>query len=298
MPLLSERTSSQTIKLLFIGESGSGKTGALMALAAAGYNVRILDLDNGVDILEDLSTQPRYAGIPPERLSAITITETMKIIGNKVYPSKGDVWQKSINLLANWVDGERRYGAIKTWTPNDVLVIDSLTFLAKAAHNAHLALNGKLFKEVSQNEGRRDIGAAQSMIEDLLKLLYDVSVPCHVILISHVTYTNATSGSQPDRDSEQHWIGGQGFPSAIGRALSPRIPRYFNNMLICRTVGAGLHAKHRIFPTAQIVEGQVINAKTTRPSKMPPEFPIETGLADFFRLIRGPGPEEKSKVPS
>ena len=61
MPALSDHQSSQTTKMLFIGDSGSGKTGALASLAAAGYNLRILDVDNGVDILANLLRDPQVA---------------------------------------------------------------------------------------------------------------------------------------------------------------------------------------------------------------------------------------------
>ena len=40
-------------KMLYLGHTGAGKTGSLAALAAAGYNVRILDLDKGTQILRD-----------------------------------------------------------------------------------------------------------------------------------------------------------------------------------------------------------------------------------------------------
>ena len=58
MPLFDQFAASQTIKALFMGHSGAGKTGALAALAAAGYNVRVLDLDKGVEILAGLAMDP------------------------------------------------------------------------------------------------------------------------------------------------------------------------------------------------------------------------------------------------
>ena len=51
MPKGSAHTSAIITKMLLIGASGSGKTGALASLAAAGYKLRILDYDNGLDFL-------------------------------------------------------------------------------------------------------------------------------------------------------------------------------------------------------------------------------------------------------
>ena len=39
------------VKMLYVGTSGTGKTGSLASLVAAGYKLRVLDLDNGVGTL-------------------------------------------------------------------------------------------------------------------------------------------------------------------------------------------------------------------------------------------------------
>ena len=52
MPNLSNhQSSSELVKLLFIGDSGTAKTGALVSLVKAGYHLRIIDFDNGLDAL-------------------------------------------------------------------------------------------------------------------------------------------------------------------------------------------------------------------------------------------------------
>jgi hypothetical protein len=51
MPNLANHQSSNFTKLLLIGDSGSGKTGSLTSLVAAGYKLRIWDFDNGLDPL-------------------------------------------------------------------------------------------------------------------------------------------------------------------------------------------------------------------------------------------------------
>ena len=42
MPPLSESTASHFVKLMYIGDSGTGKTGSLASLAAAGYKLRLV----------------------------------------------------------------------------------------------------------------------------------------------------------------------------------------------------------------------------------------------------------------
>ena len=52
MPTLSNHQSNEYTKLLIEGDSGSGKTGALCSLVEAGYKLRILDFDNGLEPLK------------------------------------------------------------------------------------------------------------------------------------------------------------------------------------------------------------------------------------------------------
>ena len=56
MASIKNHTSVDVTKLLLVGDSGSGKTASLATLANAGYKLRILDFDNGLDILPEFLT--------------------------------------------------------------------------------------------------------------------------------------------------------------------------------------------------------------------------------------------------
>ena len=51
MVKLSQHHSGKFIKVMLIGDSGTGKTGSLSSLVED-YELRILDFDNGVDIIK------------------------------------------------------------------------------------------------------------------------------------------------------------------------------------------------------------------------------------------------------
>ena len=57
MTSFKDHISTQRAKLMIVGDSGSGKTASLASLANAGYNVRILDFDDGLDIPPLLATR-------------------------------------------------------------------------------------------------------------------------------------------------------------------------------------------------------------------------------------------------
>ena len=52
MPSMLEHESNNLVKVMVASDSGSGKTGALASLVDAGFNLRILDFDNGLSVLK------------------------------------------------------------------------------------------------------------------------------------------------------------------------------------------------------------------------------------------------------
>ena len=56
MASIKNHQSTDVTKLLLVGDSGSGKTASLAQLANAGYNLRILDYDDGLAILPEFLT--------------------------------------------------------------------------------------------------------------------------------------------------------------------------------------------------------------------------------------------------
>lgn len=271
MPKLRDHTSAATTKMLYVGDTGSGKTGSLASLAAAGYNLRILDLDNGIDVLVNYLRDPK-SPYGPEALDRViyeTLTDPMKNVNGKLMPSKATVWQKSMKLLDNWTvanGASEDLGPISSWTPQDVLVIDSLTFLSTAALNFILSMNTR----IGQKPHQSDWYDGQLLVEGLLQMLYDVNVKCNVIVCSHITYIGEEGGPQ------------HGYPSSLGKSLSPKIGRYFNSMLMARSQGQGAATKRKLFTSTT----GMVELKNTAPLKVKADYPLETGLADYFRDIR------------
>jgi len=281
LPNITQHQSAQTTKLLLIGDSGSGKTGALMSLAEAGYKLRIIDVDNGLDIVRNFATSPDSPYVKrnskvAENISFATITDPMKNLNGIITPVKANVWPKVTSLLMHWKIEDEDLGKVVDWGPGEVLVIDSLTMLSQAALNWHLMINGALGTKRTGNEGRRDVGEAQRLLRSLFEMLYDSSIKCNVIVTSHVTLVSESGLSPQSEDAKGEMV--TGYPSAIGRALSPFIPRYFNTVLYCKPVGR----QHKIFTRTQ----GVVNVKSSAPLKVAPDYPLETGLADYFKAVR------------
>lgn len=285
MPNIADHHSKQCTKLLAIGNSGSGKTGALASLAAAGYNLRIIDLDNGVDILHHYLTDANspYVKANPQiaqKVEYITITDHMIFYDvGKIAPKSCTVWRKVIATCKEWPN----LGPITTWGPQDILVVDSLSKLAEAALFFHLDLNNALDKMRNTREFSRDIGSAQALVMGFLSMLYEDEIKCNIIVNSHVKMTTASGESANREKTNQELIG---FPNAIGSAISPMIPRFFNTQLVFKELGVGASARRMIYTVPTMISDHIVSSKTTAPLKVAESYPIANGLADYFKAVR------------
>lgn len=263
MPSLSQHQSSTTTKLLYLGDSGTGKTGSLASLAKAGYNLRILDFDNGLDILAHLLSDD------PDAMSRVrfkTCTDKMKQIGNAIVPDGiPQAFSNAMKALNGWKDEDEDLGPISKWGEKDVLVVDSMTFFGNAVMRHVLHINGKSGQQPSQPNW----GEAMRINEDFMAMLYDSSIKCNVIVISHIVQLGDEN------------VGLQGFPTALGTKLPPKIPRYFNTMVCAETRGVGTGQKRLIRTRSKMgLELKVANPK------IPETLPLETGLATIFDMMR------------
>lgn len=290
MPKLSSHQSAKFAKLLLCGDSGTGKTGSLVSLAEAGYDLRILDLDNGLDIVKNIlkeSKAPPKDGIHPiDRVDFITITDKWKEVAGKPVPVNSNTWSRSMEYLNRWsnsgkatmVDGKPvkagepggeelfDLGVPANWGENAVLVIDSFTRLNGAALRFILKLNNRPGGPIYES----DWGEAQILVENFLALICGEDFKTNVICISHITYRE---------------INGQNtaYPSALGKALPPKVGQYFNSMLEVKKSGTGTAVKRSI----HTVPVGLLDLKNSNPLKVKPSYDIKTGLAEFFQAVKG-----------
>lgn len=283
MPFADDDDITRPIKALCIGDSGFGKTGALAALAKAGYNLRILDWDNGVDILIGkkgvLKDEPKET---KRRINYQTVTDSVRIAGQNIIPT-ATAWPRGMKILGDWPDN---LGKIETWTTNDILVIDSVTFAGKAAVRFVQGLNGRI-ADLPQIQ---DFLVAQGLIEKMCSLLYSDTVKCNVLALSHIREVART---RQELDSKGRLITleeegtRKGYAeTGAGKAFSPLIGRYFNSVFLFDQEGSGAGTR-RIIRT---VPHDNIGVKNSAPGSVKPSYSIANGLAEIFADIRGGNP--------
>lgn len=263
MPSLSDHHASSVVKLLNIGESGSGKTGALASLARAGYRLHILDFDNGLDIL---STTLRDDPPALARVEYETLRDTITSVnGIPKVKSPVHAYKDAAKTLASW--------NAQDFTPADVLVIDTLTTMSDAAFNEALMLGGRL----NQRPQLQDYGWLSDSLKLFLEMITAPEFNCHVVVNTHVRYLSGEADTEIMR----------GLPNAKGQEISRTVSRYFNTVTFTRTQGTGPGAKRLISTQPQ----GVVEVKTSAPTKVKPTYPIESGLAVLFSDILGTTPK-------
>lgn len=253
-----------------MGDSGSGKTGSLTPLVAAGYKLRVLDFDNGLETLKQFILKEC-----PENIANVefrTLRDKRKSSPEGAVIPKPTAFIDAIKMLDNWKykdeSGEEiDLGPPAEWGSDCILVLDSLTFMSDAAFDFREPLAPK------GRDGKYDIRAvykdAQDAIENVLALLTSESFQTNVIVIAHVRYLEREDGLR------------KGYPTSVGSAISPIIPRYFNSVALCQTSAGGKR-------TIQTQANAMIDLKNPKPFAMAPSYPIETGLGEFFGVLRDP----------
>lgn len=273
MAPLNKHAQSNVIHAICIGNSGAGKTGALAGLAEEGYKVRVLALEEGTEILSNLLAGK--AGF--DNIDVESCVDVMHLHGpNKLMKAKdATAFPKAMNTVANWPG----FGSPTGWGPDSVLVIDTMTSLGRACMNHVFKMKGKLgdVSVESVKVSQPDWGDAMKLQEDFISMLQ--SLPCHVIVNSHITFVT------PDGESAD-----KGYPSALGSKLPPKIGGYFNHQLFYTTQGMGLNKQRGISTKSALL----IDTKTSAPGKvkdwypLDPAKPLEGGLRQYFKDVLGP----------
>lgn len=262
MPTLESHQSSSLVKMLIMGNSGSGKTGSLASLARAGYRLFICDFDNGLDILLD------PAVLPPEFRKNIyykPFQDSPKTTGSSLI-RVATAWQDFQRSLGGWKEGTESLGNFTTWGEKDVLVVDSLTFASDRAFDDALQLGGRL----GQRAQIQDYGLAIDNLQSLLEMLYSSACKCNVVMTSHIQFGgDELSGLR------------KGYPNVIGQKLAPKIPRLFNNMILIEKKVIGNTVTREFVTNAHLT----LDLKTSKPSVIPNRMPAD--LAQLFAYLKG-----------
>lgn len=223
--------------VLLIGPAGTGKTYSLATLVESGVEVFYLALEPGLEALlgywidngKPVPDNLHWHFLPPADASFTELQDSaikinmmsLKALADMQDPnrSKYNQFVKIYTVLNNFEDqrtGEK-FGSVDSWGADRAIVIDSLTGLNNASLSS--IVGGKPVRSQS------DWGIAQNQLESLLRKLAD-GCRCHFILLAHV-----------EREVDQILGGVKLMVSTLGKALAPKIPPMFSDVILTRREG-------------------------------------------------------------
>lgn len=221
----------QPPSVLLLGGPGAGKTYSLATLAEAGLEVFVIvtepvGLDTLVDVFakKNLMHKLHWNQITPSRPGFSDLIKAAEMISIQTYETlakmspSGDrrnaQWLKLLKCLANFHDERtgKDFGPIDKFTPDQVLVIDSLSGLNI------MAMDVVIGDKPNAHQG--EWGIAMGTLEKLILSLTS-QVKCSFILTAHLEKeVNEVTGAT------------QLMASALGRKLAPKLPRFFSEVVL------------------------------------------------------------------
>ncbi len=229
---IKKPSSLPGFNVMLMGPAGSGKTHAIGTLVDSGVEVYYLALEPGLESLlgywadkgKPIPSNLHWHTLKAPDTSFLDMLDTatkintfsLEMLAKMVDPNKGRHNQylelfKVLHEFEDQRDGSK-HGSVNSWGTDKCLVIDSLSGLNNAALN--LVIGGKPVRSQS------DWGIAQQQLEGLLRKLCD-GCTCHFVLLAHV-----------ERESDLVLGGVKLMASTLGKALAPKIPAMFSDVIL------------------------------------------------------------------
>lgn len=232
-----ETSALAGVNVLIEGPTGTGKTHSLGTLADAGVELFCLFTENALETLLGYWTD-RGLPVPsnvhwhvlkrPEgsfnvlaeganTINTYTLDSLYKMVdANR---AKHNQFVTLLRSLADFPDDRtgQKFGPVDSWGPNRCLALSTLTGINPIAMS--LVIGNKAVKD------QRDWGIAQDQIEKILRQLTD-GCKCHFILEAHV-----------ERETDQVFGGVKITVATLGRALAPKIPPMFSDVILAYREG-------------------------------------------------------------
>lgn len=260
MTALTSRGTNTIVNLLYIGESGSGKTGSLVSLVKAGYKLKVLDMDNGLDSL--VYQIKKQCPEMMKNVDYLSFRDEYKAAqgGGLVIKGRAEAYVKMLKALETWDDGSDP----SEWGEDTFLVLETLTSTGRAAYNWAHSL------DPTAKDKRQIYFSAQQQIETLVDKITSAGFNTNVIVTSHISMIETDMGTK-------------GYASSIGSALGPKLAKFFNIMIAAESKGTGEKVRRSITtrPTS------FLDLKIPNEEEVGRSLPLNTGVLEVVKSIKG-----------
>ena len=225
------------VNVLLEGGTGTGKTYSIGTLVESGVQTFYFGLEGGLEALIGYWTD-RGLPVPPNlhwhEMEVVVpggytgLADGAQQIGSMTQESlhklqdftraQNNQFEKLLQVMNGFVDQRtgQNFGPVDQWGPDRALVLDGLTGLGAFA--IAMVIGKKPVRS------QPDWGIAQDSVERFLR--YACVSKHHFVLISHI-----------EREIDMVMGGAKVTVSTLGKALPPKIPPMFSDVILCMRQG-------------------------------------------------------------
>lgn len=214
----------QGVKILLLGDSGTGKTHALRTLVDAGLEVFAIFTEPGMDVVADIpSSRLHWHYVSPSSVSWSEMQDSSKKLNTMAFDALAKMphinrgsyaeYMRVQGICDNFIDQRtgQKFGSIDNFDTTRVVVFDSFSGLSAMAIN--LIAGSKPIKSPG------DYGTAMDNLERfVVKVTQDLK--CHVVLIGHKS-----------RERDEQTGGTSLMLDTLGQKLAPKLTKYFTDII-------------------------------------------------------------------
>lgn len=275
------------IRLLNSGEPGAGKTSALVALANAGFKLRILDYDGNFRPVLNYVDERVLPNIDIQ-----TLQEELKFSPTNGLEPKGKpkAFTRGLQLMTRWKytekDGtEVDLGDPAEWGPDTVVVLDTISSQGDTAMWQALNMVGRS----PLNRRDKDWGLAIDLQANFLNLIRHVNNQFHFIANAHIRVISPDTERDQDtalqrdvKEQRAELMPTKAFPHVLGRQLPRTVTGKFEGAVTTKKAERGPMKGKRVITWDDDPNFQTKLAASTRLSK---ELDVGTGLLQIFEEL-------------
>ena len=236
---MSTTTSQPSLpapKVMLMGPSGTGKTHAIGTLVDSGAEVFYFAYEQGSESLlgywadsgKPIPANLHICTVRAHNASFMDMADQVRNANTLSFEAlikANDNSRAKYNQLESFLrnfndvtdDSGAKFGPINTWPAKRWIVIDGLTGLCDSAMK--VMIGGKFARD------QKDWGMAQSIVESILRKITS-ECACGLVLIAHV-----------ERETDPNGGGLKLMASALGRALAPKLPAMFSDVILTKRLG-------------------------------------------------------------
>lgn len=230
MPMADDASKKKLVRTLIWGRDKVKKTWWACRSAEAGYNVILIDGDDGSAITKKLPLEAQKKILV---VDAVNDTKAVfaRFMATFIRPGQEFLWdeQGKVSITVNTKRNPLHshiYFKPTLLTPNDVVIIDSWTALA-ASTQLQYATEQNIDLTAIEKEGDQFalLGFQSRFLDYCLNNLH--ALPCHVIVVGHETVYEKWEGKGKDRKM----ISSQIQPISSTGPQGMKLGKHFNDVL-------------------------------------------------------------------